>query len=71
METVKEKKSEYLTIRLIPTEMEAVKDIQRKLKQNGVEFSLSAIIRTFLTSAFERQKLHEVQANPSLLLGGV
>jgi len=71
METVKEKKSEYLTIRLIPTEMEAVKDIQRKLRKNGVEFSLSAIIRTFLTSAFERQKLHEVQANPSLLLGGV
>mgnify|MGYP003127908033 CR=1 FL=1 len=71
MEQVKEKKSEYLTIRLVKSEMEAVKDIQSKLKQKGVEFSLSAIIRTFLTAAFERQKLHECRENPSLLLGGV
>jgi hypothetical protein len=71
METVKEKKSEYLTIRLVKSEMEAVKDIQSELKKRGVEFSLSAIIRTFLTSAFDKQRLYDVQANPSLLLGGV
>ena len=71
MEQTKENKSEYLTIRLIRSEMEAVKAIQSKLKSRGVEFSLSAIIRTFLTSAFERQKLHECTEKPQLLFGGV